>query len=81
MRVSVRLFAVLRDRAGVSELTLEVPDGATVAEVAEALAARFPAVGEYLRHVAYAVNREYVQAGTKLTDGDELAVIPPVSGG
>jgi molybdopterin converting factor subunit 1 len=81
MRVSVRLFAVLRDRAGVSELVLEVSEGATVADVAEVLSTRFPGIRDHARHVAYAVNREYVPAGTTLEDGDELAVIPPVSGG
>jgi molybdopterin converting factor subunit 1 len=81
MRVTVRLFAILRERAGVPEVELELPSGATVADAAHRLADRYPQVKEHAKHVAYAVNREYVPAATVLMDGDELAVIPPVSGG
>ena len=81
MRVVVRLFAVLRERAGTSELVLDLPAGATVATAAQALSECHPAIRDHARHVAYAVNREYVSAGAVLHDGDELALIPPVSGG
>src|SRR5215210_6623881 len=76
MEVTVRLFAMLRERAGSNELTLELPDGARVsdalAELRE-LAAGLPLV--------MAVNREYASEETVLDPGDELALIPPVSGG
>lgn len=81
MRVTARLFAVVRERAGTGEVVLELPPGATVADAAERLSGMYPAVRDHVRHVAYAVNREYAGAGTVLKDGDELAVIPPVSGG
>ena len=81
MRVRVKLFAIVKDRAGVSEATLELPPNATVAAASQALNEKFPAIGDVLRRAAYAVNREYVDATTALHDGDELAVIPPVSGG
>lgn len=81
VRIQVKLFASLRDRAGISELTLELPAGATVREAAEALQTRLPAIAGYRASVAYAVNRSYAQPGCVLNDGDELAVIPPVSGG
>ncbi len=81
MRVSVKLFAILRDRAGVGELDLELAAGATVADAAEALGERLPALRGLAARVAYAVNRSYVKAATELSDGDELALIPPVSGG
>jgi molybdopterin synthase catalytic subunit/molybdopterin converting factor small subunit len=76
VRVTVRLFAVLRERAGANELELELPDGARVADALAAvggLAAELPLV--------IAVNREYAEAGQALSPGDELALIPPVSGG
>jgi len=81
MRVNVKLFAVLRERAGVAELALEVPEGATVATATARLAERFPGIGQMLGRAAFAVNREYSPAGTVLKNGDELAAIPPVSGG
>jgi len=81
MRVRVKLFAILRERAGVSELTLDLPAGASVASAADAVMARFPALHEYARSAAWAVNREYVKPDAPLRDGDELAAIPPVSGG
>ena len=81
VRVVVRLFAIVRERAGTDELVLDLPGGATVAAAAERLATEYPSIREHARHVAYAVNREYAGVGTVLEDGDELAVIPPVSGG
>jgi MoaE-MoaD fusion protein len=76
MRVRVRLFAMLRDRAGTSELELDLPDGA---RVRDALAEMRP-LAEGLPLVM-AVNREYADADHELVAGDELALIPPVSGG
>jgi molybdopterin converting factor subunit 1 len=81
MTITVKLFALLRDRAGVAEASLELPAGATVATAAERLAERFPAIAALLPRVAFAVNREYVPRSTELHDGDEMAVIPAVSGG
>ena len=81
MRVTVKLFAVLRERAGVSDLSLEIQQGDTVATAVEHLARRLPQISELLPRVAFAVNREYVSKTTSLHDGDELAAIPPVSGG
>jgi molybdopterin synthase catalytic subunit len=76
MVVRVRLFAILRERAGTGELELELPEGARVADALEsvgALADGLPLV--------MAVNREYADADATLHAGDELALIPPVSGG
>lgn len=76
MRVQIRLFASLRERAGASELTLELPDGALVGDALRELGWL---IGD-LRAVL-AVNREYASAETVLQPDDELALIPPVSGG
>jgi molybdopterin converting factor subunit 1 len=81
MRIRVKLFAIVKERAGVAELPLDLPDASDVAAAELALKEKFPAIGSFLRQAAYAVNREYVDAKTVLHDGDELAVIPPVSGG
>jgi MoaE-MoaD fusion protein len=81
MNVRVRLFAMLRDRAGVSETTLSLPDGATAATAASALVEQFPALRDAVPRVMYAVNQEYAGSDAELKDGDELALIPPVSGG
>ncbi len=81
MEVTVRLFAVLREYAGAGELTLALDDGATVAD-AVAVLRRGPLAGlpEAAPFVT-AVEREYVEPGHPLHPGDELALVPPVSGG
>jgi molybdopterin converting factor subunit 1 len=82
MTIRVRLFAILRERAGdVGEITLELPPGARARDVAARVSEKHPALRALLPRVAFAVNREYVDADRELNDGDELALIPPVSGG
>lgn len=82
MRISVKLFAILRERAGgTSELHLELHPGARVADAAVVLGGRFPELAPFLPRVAYAVNQTYTKADARLHEGDELALIPPVSGG
>lgn len=81
MRICVKLFAVLREAAGVGEVELDLPGDATAGAVAAPLAKRFPKISRHLPRVAYAVNRSYAPADTPLRDGDEVALIPPVSGG
>ena len=82
MRITVRLFAILKDRAGgVGETTLELPQGTTVSAAVEQLVTRYPAIRSDCARTAFAVNRDYVKPDHPLADGDELALIPPVSGG
>ena len=76
MKVRVRLFAGLRERAGAGELELELPDGAVVGDVWPALSLDGEPPG-----LLFARNREYSERQAPLMDGDEVAVIPPVSGG
>src|SRR3954471_5557388 len=80
--VQVRLFALLKEKAGRGSLELELPDGATVADALSRLR-REPGLEELLESlpVRAAVNREYVSSDAPLAAGDEVAVIPPVSGG
>ena len=80
MVVSVRLFAGLRERAGTDRLDIELPDGARVADVLAAMAGT--PVGELRpRECVVAVNREYASADSPVSAGDEIALVPPVSGG
>ena len=81
MTIRVRLFAVLRDRAGLGEAMLELTNGATVFEAVAALQLRFPGLAADRLKVAFAVNSSYVPVDHILQAGDELALIPPVSGG
>ncbi|HEX5926336.1 MAG TPA: molybdenum cofactor biosynthesis protein MoaE [Baekduia sp.] len=76
MKVSIRLFAGLRERAGRDELELDLPDGARVADALDRVQHLAPGVSLVL-----AVNREYADVDVVLHAGDELAVVPPVSGG
>jgi len=83
MQITVKLFAILRDQAGVSELYLELCEGATIDQARTVLVEKLPAISQWLHagRIAYAVNRSYAKPETVLQDGDELALIPPVSGG
>lgn len=76
MHVTVRLFAALRERAGTGRRELELPQGATAGDVFAALA-----IGSEPPGLAYAVNQEYAERSAVLAEGDEIALIPPVSGG
>ena len=78
MIVHVRLFAGLRERAGFAARDIELADGATCGDVAAAIDELAGAISDGL---AFAVNREYADATHVVADGDEVALIPPVSGG
>jgi molybdopterin converting factor subunit 1 len=77
VKIRVRLFAALREQAGTGNVELELPDGAHVGDVWAALALG----GEEPRSLAFARNRAYADREDALSDGDEVALIPPVSGG
>jgi molybdopterin synthase catalytic subunit len=80
-RLTIRLFATLRERAGASEITREFPDRATVGEIWETLRTEFPNLRGHQDSVRFAVNQEYVENDYRPKPGDEIAFIPPVSGG
>lgn len=81
MEITVRLFAVLREHAGTRQLTLDLPQGSTVADAIAALrAGPLAGLSERARFVT-ALDREYVEEGERLRPGSELALVPPVSGG
>ena len=81
MRAKVRFFARLAELAGTRETEVELGEGLSVAEAFLALCRRFPELADHADSLMYAVNAEYVSADHPLRAGDELALIPPVSGG
>jgi molybdopterin synthase catalytic subunit len=80
-RLTIKLFATLRERARTAELGREFPEGTTVGEIWSRLLDEFPALGGHHDGVAFAVNQEYVNADFRPRNHDEIAFIPPVSGG
>jgi len=81
VHVKVFLFARLREIAGASELSRQLPDDATAQDAWNSLAVEFPGLADYERTVSCAVNETYSRFTTPLHDGDEVAFLPPVSGG
>ena len=81
MRIIVKCFAGCRDAVGASSISVEFPAGTTAGEAFAGLIESYPALAGYDRSVMLAVNREYADRQAVLEDGDELACIPPVSGG
>ncbi len=79
--VVVRLFARARDLAGTDSVRLDLPAGATAADVRRALAKAYPALAGLLEHSALAVNDEFADDRAPLPPGAEVALLPPVSGG
>ncbi len=81
MRVRLLFFGILKDVAGRPNDVLELPEGATVREVLAECAAKIPRIKDLLAGSATAVNQEYARAETELKHDDEVAILPPVSGG
>lgn len=81
MRVHLLAFGMLRELLGNAASSLELPPGATVGELLERCRAQAPEKAALWTSVAVAVNQEYVRAGHRLAEGDEVALLPPVSGG
>lgn len=81
MNVTVRFFAMFREQLGTGERTIDIPDGSTASDGYDAALADAPALHGLAGSVMLMVNEEYVGTDHPLQDGDELAIIPPVSGG
>ena len=79
--ITVKLFAAYQEAYGVPEVQLELPPGTTVAEVGDRLRAPHSSLQSLAAKTRYGVNLEFVAAETVLKDGDEVVLIPPVSGG
>ncbi len=81
MKVRVLFFAVLRERAKAAELVVDIPPGTTAGSLWQRLCDERPELAGFGSRIAFARNREYVDSRTTLQDNDEVAFIPPVSGG
>ncbi len=81
MIIRVKLFAVLREKAGMAEMPLELASGATIASALGVLIERRPELSPWIGRAAYALNLVRADRSAVLQDGDELAILPPVSGG
>ncbi len=81
MRVTVRLFARLREIVGAGTLERDVAEGSTVADVWGALVREFDGLSPYTVTIAAGVNADYARMATPVAENDEIAFLPPVSGG
>lgn len=81
MTIRVLLFASLAAQVGERQLTLDLPESVTVADALDVLVEKFPEIAFMRCNLAAAVNHSYAAGSHRLSAGDELALIPPVSGG
>ncbi len=81
MIVRVKLFAVAKELAGRDELSLELPDGAIIADLRKATIAEVPALSKIIPHSLWAIDTSYAADNTPIAAHSEIALIPPVSGG
>jgi molybdopterin converting factor subunit 1 len=81
MRVTIRLFAQLRDLTGHGAWDADVPPGASVGDVWREFASQHPSIVPFERTVSCAVNASFARMTARVADGDEIAFLPPVSGG
>ena len=81
MKAKVRLFARLSELAGTREVEVELGEGLTAGEIYSLLCGQYPALSGLNGSIRYAVNGEYARPGHPVSEGDEVALIPPVSGG
>ena len=79
--IAVKLFAAYQEAYGVPELTLQLPPGTPVAVVRERLVAEHPELDKWRDLTRFGINLQFVEPDTILQDGDEVVLIPPVSGG
>jgi molybdopterin converting factor subunit 1 len=81
MNLNVRLFATLTDIIGTSQITLDLSEGATVIDLLNVIAEKYPGVDPFLKSLLVAVNHEYAGLTAIIHHSDEIALFPPVSGG
>lgn len=81
MKINIQLFAMARDLAGAGAIEIELPEEATVATLRQAIAAKCPPLADLVSRAAIAVNAEYAVDEQAVSSSDDVAIIPPVSGG
>jgi molybdopterin converting factor small subunit len=81
MQITVKLFALMREKAGADTIPLEVPTGAAVTQALATLVRQYPVLEPYIANTRFSLHMDFVDPDTALAEGDELVLIPPVSGG
>lgn len=81
MRIALKLFAFFRQMFGSSQITYEIADGATVSDLLEEIYEKYPPLEKSRGHVVVMINKKAVPLTEQIKDGDEVAILPPVSGG
>lgn len=81
MKLNLKFFSTYRDVVGLREMTLELQKGASLQTLLEILVKHYPGLTAYAETVIMAVNRDFASMDTKLMEGDEIALMPPVGGG
>jgi molybdopterin synthase catalytic subunit len=81
MHVRALFFASLKDIVGSRELAMDVPEGTTISDLLTQLEGRYPRFTDYRSVILTAINEEYADKTAQISDGDEIAIFPPVSGG
>ena len=81
MKVRTKFFAAIKEIVGASEVELDLPSGTTAGDLFRNYCQRHPPLSRYANNTMISVNLEFVPPETRLNDGDEVAFIPPVSGG
>jgi molybdopterin converting factor subunit 1 len=81
MKVTTKFFAAIKDVVGTAEVELELPAGMTAGDLFQRYCQQYPTLNRYAHNMMISVNLDFVPPETLLHDGDEIAFIPPVSGG
>lgn len=81
MKITVKLFAAYQEACGVADMQMDVDDGATVATVRDRLIAEHPQLAQWRDLTRFGINLQFVAPEAVMHDGDEVVLIPPVSGG
>ncbi len=80
--VTIKFFAMLKNKAGTDEITISIPKQITLNEFKEVIKKEFPPIGEFIdKNIMISVNQEIAASDTVIKDGDEVALLPPFSGG
>lgn len=80
-KIKVKLFAILRERVGESEITITMPAGITVNQLNSEILKKYPQLKSFSNKFVTSVNCKVIAGDTKITSKDEIALLPPVSGG
>lgn len=81
MILNLKFFASCREAVGIGGMTIELEEGANTAQLLEVVIKKFPQLSSQLQDISLAVNKMYIETDVVLNDGDEVAFLPPISGG